>query len=79
MATAQVRHDVAVQKLRIGRIIGTRGIVLRALIERSGCEVFVLDKEGAPPGWLADQRLVVLLGRVEQIKGALALIQVVRC
>ena len=36
--------------------------VLKQLLERTQCEIFVLDKEGPPPGCTPFQRVIVLIG-----------------
>ena len=66
-----MRHDISVPKKAVGRIIGTGGTVLRKIIEATCCDVFMMDKEGPPPGWDPDQRLVILFGTVERIEIAL--------
>ena len=57
-----VRHDIMIEKSRVGRLIGVGGSVFKALVARTGCEIFVLDKEGAPPGCAPHMRLVILMG-----------------
>ena len=44
-----VRHDMIVEKRRVGRLIGLHGAALNALLASSQCEILVLDKEGPPP------------------------------
>ena len=39
-------------------------------LQGTRCEVFVLDKEGPPPGADASQRLVVLVGEPAQVRAA---------
>lgn len=57
-----VRRDVLVEKTMIGRLIGPGGSTYRKLLATTNCEIFVLDKEGPPPGFGFDQRLIVLMG-----------------
>jgi len=57
-----VRHDILVEKQRVGRLIGPQGSTLKALLANTGCEIFVMDKEGPPEGFGMDQRVVVLVG-----------------
>jgi len=67
-----VRHDMVVKKSDIGRLIGVRGVVLHRLLTRTQCEIFVLDKEGHPPDISDLERLVILIGTLEQVKFAMA-------
>jgi len=67
-----VRHDMVVKKTDIGRLIGVRGVVLHRLLTRTQCEIFVLDKEGHPPDISESERLVILIGTLEQVKFAMA-------
>jgi len=46
----------------LGRLIGSAGATYRELCARTSAHIFVLDKEGAPPGWADDSRLVSLRG-----------------
>ena len=57
-----VRHDVMIEKSLVGRLIGRGGSIFKALVARTGCEIFVLDKEGPPPGCAPHMRLVILMG-----------------
>jgi len=57
-----VRHDILVEKQRVGRLIGPQGSTLKALLANTQCEIFVMDKEGPPEGFGIDQRVVVLVG-----------------
>jgi len=66
-----VRHDILVEKSKVGRIIGPRGTSLKALIEATACEVFVLDKEGPPMGFPPDMRAVILVGTFRVVSHAL--------
>ena len=68
--SGRVRHDILVSKENVGRIIGQRGNTLLALLQGTQCEVFVLDKEGPPPGVDDNQRLVVLVGDQAQVRRA---------
>ncbi|KAL1508226.1 hypothetical protein AB1Y20_004343 [Prymnesium parvum] len=65
------RHDVLVGKAAIGRLIGRGGGAYRELVARTGCAVFILDKE-APPAAPAGQRLVCLVGTEHQVAAAAA-------
>ena len=67
-----VRHDNLVEKGKVGKIIGARGGTLQALEANTQCEIFVLDKEGPPPGYGVDQRLIVLMGNDMQVTSAMA-------
>lgn len=62
-----VRHDIRVAKPIVGRLIGAGGSTFRDLTARTGAHIFVLDKEGPPPGWTADWRLVILMGYEQQV------------
>ena len=66
------RHDMLVEKGKIGRVIGPQGTTLKALTQNTQCEIFVLDKEGPPPGCGMDQRLIVLLGTSSTVSHAAA-------
>ena len=68
----RVRHDIIIEKAKVGKIIGSRGATLQAIIQNTTCEIFVLDKEGAPPGYGPDQRLICLVGYDSQVSGAMA-------
>jgi len=68
----RVRHDIIIEKARVGKIIGSRGATLQAIIQNTTCEIFVLDKEGPPPGCGPDQRLICLVGYDSQVSGAMA-------
>ncbi|KAL3906033.1 MAG: hypothetical protein SGPRY_010697, partial [Prymnesium sp.] len=39
-----VRHDILVEKQRVGRLIGPQGSTLKALLANTQCEIFVMDK-----------------------------------
>eukprot|EP00966_Prymnesium_polylepis_P101784 2356770-Prymnesium_polylepis.1 len=67
MQQGHVRHDILVDKQRIGRIIGPRGATLQQLTHSTQCEIFVMDKEGAPIGYSPDQRVVILVGGPGQV------------
>jgi rRNA processing protein Krr1/Pno1 len=56
-----VRHDILVEKSSMGYLIGGKGKTYKELVAKTGCEIFLLDKE-PPAGVPADQRLVVLVG-----------------
>jgi len=66
-----IRHDLVVEKRKIGQIIGARGTILARLLKDTQCEIFVLDKEGHPPELSPEERIVVLVGTVEQVKSAM--------
>ena len=72
MREGRVRHDIIIEKAKVGKIIGSRGATLQAVIQSTTCEIFVLDKEGAPPGFGADQRLICLVGFDSQVSSAMA-------
>ena len=44
----KIEDDMLIEKGRVGRLIGPGGGTLKALINRTGCEIFCMDKEGAP-------------------------------
>ena len=62
-----VRHDMVIERGKVGRMIGSRGSNLQALRQTTNCEIFVLDKEGAPPGYGDDQRLIIIMGYDAQV------------
>ena len=55
---------------KIGRLIGFQGVVLKQLLRRAQCKIFVLDKEGPPPDLPLEVRAIVLLGSLERITAA---------
>jgi len=57
-----VRHDLLVEKAHIGQLIGPGGSTIGRLLASTGCDIFVLDKEGPPSGFGVEQRVVVLVG-----------------
>lgn len=65
----RVRHDMLVDKVMVGRIIGSGGKQHRELTAKTGCDVFVVDKE-APPNCAPDQRLVSLVGSPYAVSAA---------
>ena len=65
-----VRHDRIVQKANLGRLIGVSGTIFKELTQKHGANLFVLDKEGPPPGYPDEQRLVVLIGSSHQVAAA---------
>ena len=69
-AGGRTRHDIVLDRSYVGKLIGQRGNNLQALRQGTQCDVFVLDKEGPPPGFDADHRLVVLMGSEEQVDAA---------
>jgi len=70
-----VRHDIVIAKGQVGRLIGSGGTTYKELQNKTGCNIFILDKEGPAPGFPEDQRLVVLIGRELQVSCADAEIQ----
>ena len=65
-----VRNDVLVPKSIVGRLIGTAGSMYKELQSKTGAQIFILDKEGPPPGQPEDMRLVVILGSEAQVSYA---------
>ena len=57
-----VRHDVIVEKRFVGRLIGTGGIVFKDLSRQTGAQICILDKEGPPPAFAENLRLVSIVG-----------------
>ena len=57
-----VRHDLLVEADHVGRIIGKEGRTRRGICESTGCEVFVFNKDGAPPDTVGHLRLVSIVG-----------------
>lgn len=62
-----IRHDVLIERRVIGRILGKGGRDLEALQLCTGAEVFIIDKY-PPPGEGDDHRLLVLIGRADQVR-----------
>ena len=48
------------------------GSTYKALQATTGCELFVLDKEGPPPGYPEDQRVIVVMGPAANVVRAQA-------
>lgn len=44
-----VRHDILISKQQVGRVIGAGGSMFKELTQKTGCNIFVLDKVGAKP------------------------------
>ena len=65
-----VRNDVLVEKRRVGVLIGAGGKTVAELQGTTGASVFIIDKEGPPPGCGADERLMAILGSEEQVAHA---------
>ena len=61
-----VRHEVVLEKQKLGRFIGPQGSCLKELQTRSSCGIFVCDKE-PPPGFGETQRLVVIVGTHQNV------------
>ena len=57
-----VRRDIVMEQ---GNVL--RKIKNIAVLKKAKCEIFVLNKEGAPPGYDDHQRLVVLMGSDAQV------------
>mmetsp|Transcript_65041 Transcript_65041/g.178468 ORF Transcript_65041/g.178468 Transcript_65041/m.178468 type:complete len:164 (+) Transcript_65041:858-1349(+) len=51
----------------VGRLIGTGGSIFKELTAKTACHIFVLDREGPPPGAPEDERIVVCLGTEAQV------------
>eukprot|EP00316_Scyphosphaera_apsteinii_P020242 CAMPEP_0119299956 /NCGR_PEP_ID=MMETSP1333-20130426/1971_1 /TAXON_ID=418940 /ORGANISM="Scyphosphaera apsteinii, Strain RCC1455" /LENGTH=660 /DNA_ID=CAMNT_0007301565 /DNA_START=15 /DNA_END=1997 /DNA_ORIENTATION=- len=62
-----VRHDFLIDEGEGGKLIGQGGCTYKELKQTSGCNIFVLLKEGAPPGFAPTQRLVILIGTEQQV------------
>jgi len=64
------RVDLRYPHEHIGRLIGAGGSAYRDLCKRTGAHIFILDKEGPPPGWGDESRLVCLMGTEAQVRRA---------
>lgn len=62
-----VRNDVTIPKSMVGRLIGTGGAIFKELTAKTACNIFILDREGPPPGASEDERVVVLVGNDSQV------------
>mmetsp|Transcript_23016 Transcript_23016/g.53208 ORF Transcript_23016/g.53208 Transcript_23016/m.53208 type:complete len:117 (-) Transcript_23016:1201-1551(-) len=51
----------------VGRLIGSGGSTYKELTMKTSCKIFVLDKEGPPPGYGDDERMVTLVGFDSQV------------
>ena len=67
VAAACSRHDILIEKRVIGRVLGKGGRDLEALQLCTGASVFIIDKY-PPPGEGDDHRLVVLIGKPDQVR-----------
>jgi len=65
-----IRKDLIVPKAMVGRILGSGGSKFKEIMSNTSCKVFVLDKEGPPPGYEEDQRMVTLIGFESQVEAA---------
>jgi len=65
-----IRKDLIVPKAMVGRILGSGGSKFKEIMSNTSCKVFVLDKEGPPPGYEDDQRMVTLIGFESQVQAA---------
>jgi len=65
-----IRKDLIVPKTMVGRILGSGGSKFKEIMSKTSCKVFVLDKEGPPPGYEPDQRMVTLIGFDSQVDAA---------
>ena len=70
LVAGTVRNDVLVPKSIVGRLIGTAGSMYKELQTKTGAQIYILDKEGPPPGQPEDMRLVVILGSEAQVSYA---------
>jgi hypothetical protein len=67
------RKDLVISKAKIASLIGFSGNTKRKIVEQTGCEIFVLDLEGVPPGWNTSRvevRGLVLVGTAAQVEEA---------
>jgi len=64
-----VRHDVLIHKDDCGRVIGKGAAMYKELTMKTGCKIFVLDKE-APPTEAPDVRLIIMCGSPDQVSMA---------
>jgi len=62
-----VRHDILIERRVIGRILGKGGRDLEAMQLCSGSEIFIIDKY-PPPGEGDDHRLLVVIGKPDQVR-----------
>jgi len=62
-----VRHDVLIERRVIGRILGKGGRDLEAMQLCSGSEIFIIDKY-PPPGEGDDHRLLIVIGKPDQVR-----------
>jgi len=70
LVAGNVRNDILVAKTMVGRLIGTGGSMYKELQTKTGAQIFILDKEGPPPGVDDAQRIVVVLGHEDQVQYA---------
>jgi len=62
-----IRHDVLIERRVIGRVLGKGGRDLEAMQLCSGAEIYIIDKY-PPPGEGDDHRLLVCIGRPDQVR-----------
>jgi len=63
------RHDLLVDQGMMSHLIGAGGKTHKEMTARTGCSIFILDKE-IPPGVPPGQRLVVLVGSPHVVSAA---------
>ena len=71
-----IRHDLLIERRVIGRLLGKGGRDLEAMQLCSGAEIFIIDKY-PPPGEGDDHRLLVLIGKPEQVRIAKSKVDIV--
>jgi len=71
-----IRHDVIVERRVIGRLLGKGGRDLEAMQLCSGAQIFIIDKY-PPPEEGDDHRLLVLIGKPDQVRLAKSKVDVV--
>jgi len=65
-----VRHDMLIHPFDGARLVGKSGSGVRRIEEKTGCKLFCLIHEGAPPDCPPEMRLLCFYGSDEQVSQA---------
>jgi hypothetical protein len=65
-----VRRDLCIRKEGLALIAGTNQRRLKDIEDATGCSIFVLDREGPPPGCGPNERALVLVGSSDGVEFA---------
>ena len=68
--SSHVARHLVVPFTAVGALIGQAGTRYQALVQRCGCDVLILNREGVPPGSGQGFRAVLLIGTSECVQQA---------